>query len=236
MAISVSHVGVTLGGTRILDDITTEIPDRSITALLGPSGAGKTTLIRCLVGNLRATAGKVTISGLTVPHRNLLKRVGYMPQADAVYTDLSARANLEFFAGLYRLTTVQSRERIEQVLSLVNLNDHADKLVHTFSGGMRRRLSLAVVLLADPEVLILDEPTVGMDPVLRRSVWDALRLLSDTGHTVVISTHVMEEARLCDRAVLLREGRLVADDTVEALEARSCGEGLEHYFFTKERS
>lgn len=233
MAISVSRVGVVIGGTQILDDVTTNIPGNAITALLGPSGAGKTTLIRCLVGSLKATTGTVTINGLMVPHRKLLEQVGYMPQSDAVYTDLTARANLEFFAGLYKLSSSLTRDGIEQALHLVDLAEHADKPVGKFSGGMRRRLSLAIVLLANPDVLIIDEPTVGMDPVLRRSVWETLRGLAAAGRVVLVSTHVMEEARMCDRAVLLRDGQLVADDTVAALEANSHGEGLEHYFFAQ---
>ena len=173
------------------------------------------------------------INELPVPHRSLLEKVGYMPQSDAVYTDLSERANLEFFAGLHRLSGARRHDRIANVLEIVGLGEHADERVGNFSGGMRRRLSLAITLLPEPSTLILDEPTVGMDPVLRRSVWGSLRRLATDGQTVLISTHVMEEARRCDRAVLLRDGEKVADGTVSALEASSDGEGLEHYFFRK---
>ena len=233
MPVTVSHVGVTFKNTTVLTDVTTEFPDKAITALLGPSGSGKTTLIRCLVGAIRPTTGKVMINELPVPHRSLLEKVGYMLQSDAVYTDLSARANLEFFAGLHRLSGARRHDRIANVLEIVGLGEHADERVGNFSGGMRRRLSLAITLLPEPSTLILDEPTVGMDPVLRRSVWGSLRRLATDGQTVLISTHVMEEARRCDRAVLLRDGEKVADGTVSALEASSDGEGLEHYFFRK---
>lgn len=233
MPVTVSHVGVTFKNTTVLTDVTTEFPDKVITALLGPSGSGKTTLIRCLVGAIRPTTGEVMINELPVPHRSLLEKVGYMPQSDAVYTDLSARANLEFFAGLHRISGARRHDRIANVLEIVGLGEHADERVGNFSGGMRRRLSLAITLLPEPSTLILDEPTVGMDPVLRRSVWGSLRRLATDGQTVLISTHVMEEARRCDRAVLLRDGEKVADGTVSALEASSDGEGLEHYFFRK---
>jgi len=187
-----------------------EIEKGQIFGLLGPNGAGKTTLIRSLVGALRPTSGRVSVLGLD-PLTNRWKvrqRVGYMPQAAAVYLDLSARCNAAFFAAAHRRSSNDAD--VERALALVDLIDRADDPVRTLSGGMRQRVSLACALVCKPELLILDEPTSGIDPELRAAFWNSFREMAAGGATVVVSTHQMGEALECDRVVLLRQGEIVA--------------------------
>ena len=213
MNIIVSGISVSFDRRPALRDASLEIPQGSIVGLLGPSGAGKTTLIRCIAGLLRPNAGSVHIAGSRVPDKSLARRIGYMAQEDALYPDLTGWQNLRFFASLYGLRGAAAREAIAAVFRLTRLEGEERKKVKHYSGGMRKRLSLAAALAHSPSLLILDEPTVGIDPVLRAEFWDEFRKLRDAGATLLLTTHVMDEADRCDRLALIFEGRLLAYDT-----------------------
>lgn len=215
--ISVRHVNKSFGSKQVLKDITLEVSPAETFGLLGPSGSGKTTLVKLLTGIDEATSGEVHLLGIKMPKLAMLQRIGYMAQSDALYTELSAKENLEFFASLYGLKGVQRARRIQAVMELVHLEDHLRKRVGQYSGGMKRRLSLAIALLHEPPLLILDEPTVGIDPVLRLSIWNELRELNKKGTTIILTTHVMDEAEKCDRLGMIRDGELLAADTPAGL-------------------
>lgn len=228
MGNAVSAVGVSVqrGGRQVLRDVSLCLPAGRITGLLGPSGCGKTTLVRALVGVQRGVTGRIDVLGLPAGHPGLRSRVGYVTQAPAVYLDLSVRGNLEYFA----VVTGAVPGRVEEVMSQVRLDSHARQLVQTLSGGERARVSLATALLATPELLVLDEPTAGLDPVLRRDLWTLFRELADAGTTLLVTSHVMEEASHCDRLMLLRAGDLVADDTLAGLLRRTGTRDAEEAF------
>lgn len=189
------------------------VPEGTVFGLVGPNGAGKTTLIKALVGALRPSGGAVRVSGLDPlgDRAKLRQQIGYMPQSPALYEDLSARANVEFFGAAHR--TPDLKEKTDEVLALTELVKRADDPIHTFSGGMKRRVSLACALVHRPRVLFLDEPTAAVDPQLRSRFWETFRELAGGGATLFISTHLMDEAVLCDRIAILRKGRIIASDT-----------------------
>jgi ABC-2 type transport system ATP-binding protein len=164
-----------------------------------------------------ADSGEIHVLNEHMPRLHMMKHIGYMAQSDALYTELTAKENLEFFASIYGFKGVERRRRMEEVISLVNLSDDFNKQIQHFSGGMKRRLSLAIALLHSPQILILDEPTVGIDPVLRQSVWRELVRLSEQGTTILITTHVMDEAYKCHRLGMIRDGSLIAAGTPQAL-------------------
>jgi ABC-2 type transport system ATP-binding protein len=195
--------------------------------LIGPNGAGKTTLIRMFVGLLRPTAGRVVVLGHEMPEKAVLSQVGYMTQARAIYTDLSVRENVRFFGAM---AGQQSAERIDDVIALVDLNDWADSRVAKLSGGMQQRVSLACALVHRPRLLLLDEPTVGVDPQLRVQFWDYFGHLNAAGVTIVVSSHVMDEAEHCHRLGFIRAGRLLAEGSPQALRAQAGTETLEQAF------
>jgi ABC-2 type transport system ATP-binding protein len=195
--------------------------------LLGPNGAGKTTLIRMLVGLLRPTAGRVLVLGREMPNKAVLAQVGYMTQAQAVYTDLTVRENVRFFSAM---VGQRDQERVEEVVALVGLSDWIDKPVHTLSGGMQRRTSLACTLVHRPRLLLLDEPTVGVDPQLRAQFWDYFEQLNAQGVTIVVSSHVMDEAEHCHRLGFLRQGLLLAEGSSDELRAQAGTQTLEQAF------
>ncbi len=213
MNVSVRDVTVRFDKRPALSRASLEIPPGSIVGLLGPSGAGKTTLIRCIAGLLRPQEGRVTVAGKPVPDRELAAHIGYMAQEDALYPDLTGVQNLRFFTSLYGLRGPAAREAISAVFRLTQLEGEENKRVKNYSGGMRKRLSLAVALVHGPSLLILDEPTVGIDPVLRAEFWDEFRKLRDAGTTLLLTTHVMDEADRCDRLALIFDGRVLAYDT-----------------------
>lgn len=217
MNVSVQGVTVRFDKRPALSDASLEIPVGSIVGLLGPSGAGKTTLIRCIMGLLRSDAGSVRIADRRVPDRGLAHRIGYMAQEDALYPDLTGFQNLRFFTALYGLRGSAARSAIGDVFRLTRLEGEENKKVKNYSGGMRKRLSLAAALVHGPELLILDEPTVGIDPVLRAEFWDEFRKLRDNGATLLLTTHVMDESDRCDRLALIFEGRVLAYDAPAAI-------------------
>ncbi len=197
------------GKLEALRDVDLTVPGGSVYGLVGPNGAGKTTLIRALVGTLRPSDGEVRVLGLNPleDRSELRRRIGYMPQSPALYEDLSARDNVEFFGAAHHPAGL--REKVEEVLDLVELTDRARDPVHTLSGGMKRRVSLACALVHRPEVLFLDEPTAAVDPQLRSRLWKTFRRLASGGATLFISTHLMDEAIMCDEISILRKGRIV---------------------------
>lgn len=215
--ISIRNVGRAFGSKQVLEDISLEVEQAETFGILGPSGSGKTTLVKLLTGIDETTSGEVFVLGVKMPKLAMLQQIGYMAQSDALYTELSAKENLEFFAALYGLKGEQRSRRIKAVMELVNLEEHLRKRVDQYSGGMKRRLSLAIALLHEPPLLILDEPTVGIDPVLRLSIWKELKALNRKGTTIVLTTHVMDEAEKCDRLAMIRDGKLLAVDTPTGL-------------------
>jgi len=225
-AVESRELSVVLGGKRILHGLTFDAPAGRITGLLGPSGCGKTTLMRCVVGVQQISAGTVEVLGEPAGTAALRDRVGYVTQAASVYTDLTVRDNVRYFAAIYGV----SARAADRALADVDLADRANQLVRTLSGGQKTRVSLACALLAAPELLVLDEPTVGLDPVLRRELWVRFHALADSGTALLVSSHVMDEAGQCDNLLLMREGRIVAADTPAALRASTGTEDLEEAF------
>src|SRR5690606_5097690 len=228
--VSVRHISKSFGKHQVLKDINLEIYEGEIFGLLGPSGAGKTTLVKQLSGLDTPTSGENYIFQEKMPDLKLINRIGYMAQSDALYEELSAKENLQFFAELYGLKGTKQSQRIKEVMKLVQLLDHINKPISTYSGGMKRRLSLAIALLHEPEILILDEPTVGIDPVLRKSIWGAFYELKQQGTTLIVTTHVMDEADKCDRLGLIREGKLIAVGTPQQLKEETKTTSIEDAF------
>lgn len=218
------------GKKLVLQDINLNIRLAEVFGLLGPSGSGKTTLVKLIAGIDEVTNGSVTVEGVQMPRREMLGRIGYMAQSDALYEELTARENLIFFASLFGLKGKHRKRRIDEVMELVNLTDSLNKFVSAYSGGMKRRLSLAIAILHRPGVLILDEPTVGIDPVLRMAIWRELRAMKDEGTTIVVTTHVMDEAEKCDRLGMIRDGRLIAVGSPEELKVHTQTANLEAAF------
>jgi ABC-2 type transport system ATP-binding protein len=224
--IRVEDLRVVRGGRLVLDGVTVAVPAAAVTGLLGPSGSGKTTLMRSIVGVQIVASGRVTVLGRPAGSTELRSRVGYVTQAPSVYTDLTVRENLAYFG---RILSVPET-RLAEVVREVGLAGHEDQVVRTLSGGERSRVSLASALLGRPEVLVLDEPTVGLDPVLRRDLWRTFHRLAEEGTTLLVSSHVMDEADRCDDLILMRDGRIVATGSPEALRAKTGARDLEAAF------
>jgi len=201
----------------VLHGLSFDVAAGSVTGLLGPSGCGKTTLMRAIVGVQKVEAGRVEVLGAAAGSSPLRARVGYVTQAPSVYRDLSVRENLRYFARVLDAP----EERIGAAIETVALEEQADQVVASLSGGQSARVSLATALLGEPDLLVLDEPTVGLDPVLRRDLWGAFRDLASAGTTLLVSSHVMEEAEHCDELLLMREGELLATESPAALRART---------------
>ncbi|MEU6859603.1 ABC transporter ATP-binding protein [Glycomyces sp. NPDC046736] len=225
-AISVAGLVVDRGGNPVLRGVDTEIAAGSVTGLLGPSGSGKTTFIRAVVGTQKVKGGTVNVLGHPAGSKPLRRRVAYVTQDASIYRDLSVKANVAYFAALYGRDKHEAMRAIERV----GMGDHANKLAGNLSGGQKTRTSLACALVIEPEVLVLDEPTVGLDPVIREELWDQFRDLAAGGATLLVSSHVMDEADRCDRLLLLREGRFIADDTPAQLRASTRAANLEAAF------
>ena len=225
-AVDVQDLLVSRGGHEVLRDLTFTVAAGEVTGLLGPSGCGKTTLMRSLVGVQRLDSGSVQVLGEPAGSASLRSRIGYVTQQPSVYDDLTIVENLRFFARILGVPEA----RVQACLETVALADRADSIVSQLSGGQRSRVSLAVALLGDPPLLVLDEPTVGLDPVLRVELWQAFHRLADAGAAVLVSSHVMDEASRCERLLLMREGRLIADDTPDGLLRRTRTDDIESAF------
>ena len=225
-AVTVDRLRVVRGGKPVLSDVTVAIEGGAVTGLLGPSGSGKTTLMRTIVGVQRIAGGRVAVLGTEAGSPPLRRRVGYVTQAPSVYADLTVRENLAYFAKVLDAPA----DRVDHALEVVDLRALERRIARTLSGGELSRTSLATALLGEPELLVLDEPTVGLDPVLRRDLWSTFHELADEGKTLLVSSHVMDEADRCDRLVLLREGRVLADETPASLRERTGCESLDDAF------
>jgi ABC-2 type transport system ATP-binding protein len=220
-AVRIAGLRVVRGGHRVLHDFALEIAPGQVTGLIGPSGCGKTTLMRAIVGVQVVAGGSVEVLGAPAGTPALRRRVGYLPQAPSVYRDLTVRENVQYFAGLLGV----GGAAVESALDTVGLRAREGQVAASLSGGQLARVSLATVLLGEPDLLVLDEPTVGLDPVLRGELWDTFRALTARGATLLISTHVMDEAERCDRVVLMRDGTTLAHDTpAELLRATGTAE------------
>jgi ABC-2 type transport system ATP-binding protein len=226
-AIEIRDLRVVRGGNVVLPGLSAGVDRGSVTGLLGPSGSGKSTLLRAIVGVQIVQGGSVLVLGEPAGTPSLRRRVAYVTQAPSIYADLTVRENLEYFARLLGA----GRERIVAAVETVALEAEADRVVGRLSGGQSARASLASALLGEPEVLILDEPTVGLDPVLRRDLWETFHRLAEQGTTLLVSSHVMDEAERCDRLLLLREGRILATGTPRELKERTGADDLDDAFF-----
>jgi len=225
-AVEIGGLEVNRGGRSVLRGLSAKLEAGRVTGLLGPSGCGKTTLIRSIVGVQNVAAGEVRVLGEAAGSPPLRRRVAYVTQAPSVYADLTVQENVRYFAAVL---DVPARE-IGRALEAVDLAGAGGQLVGTLSGGQRSRVSLAIALLGQPDLFILDEPTVGLDPVLRRDLWALFHRLAEEGATLLVSSHVMDEAARCDRLLLMREGALVADTTPDELRERTGEHEMESAF------
>ena len=220
-AVAISGLQVVRGRRDVIPGLDLEIPAGEVVGLLGPSGSGKSTLMRCMVGVQVVKGGTVTVLGHPAGSPALRREVGYVTQSPSVYADLTVRDNVAYFARAVGLRGAELREAVDRTLVEVDLVSHADQLIRDLSGGQESRVSLAAALVGRPTLLVLDEPTVGLDPVLRRDLWELFAHLAEVGHSLVVSSHVMDEATRCDRLVLLRDGEVLADLTPAELLART---------------
>ncbi|RDI65680.1 ABC transporter ATP-binding protein [Nocardia pseudobrasiliensis] len=225
-AVEIAHLRVQRGGREVLHDISLTVPRGCITGLLGPSGCGKTTLMRSIVGTQLVQAGSLRVLGEAAGSPRLRARVGYVTQAPSIYDDLSITDNVSYFAALYGRSSADVTAAIEAV----GLGEHTRQRGNQLSGGQRTRASLACALVADPELLILDEPTVGLDPLLRVELWKQFHALAAQGRTLLVSSHVMDEAEHCDQLLLIREGHLLAQLSPDELRRRTGESSLENAF------
>ncbi len=227
-AISITDLTVIRGGTRILDEFNLEIEPQRILGLLGPSGSGKTTIMRSIVGLQRFHSGSISILGKFAGDKRLRTRVSYSTQDASIYRDLTCRENIDYFAALHD----QSTKFTDEILELVDLGKNRRQLALSLSGGERARLALATALVGKPEILILDEPTVGLDPLLRRDLWKLFHRFTDEGKTIVLSSHMMEEADHCDELVLLRNGAILAKGSPAELRKQTGLENMDSVFIS----
>jgi ABC-2 type transport system ATP-binding protein len=224
-AVAVVGVSKSFGSLKALDDVSLQVRSGEVYGLLGPNGSGKTTLIRTLVGLIVPDAGSVTVLGTRMPNVAVLGRVGYMTQQAALYPDLSVEENVRFFAAVN-----DAEAGVEEALRFVELWDRRASVITELSGGMRQRASLACAIVHGPRLLLLDEPTVGLDPLLRIQFWDGFRVMTRSGISIVISSHVMDEAERCDRLGLVRFGKLLAEGSTAELKERAGTNDLEQAF------
>lgn len=214
IAVSVKGVSIVLGGHfKALDSVSVELARGKVTGIIGPSGAGKTTLIRSIVGRQRITDGQIAVLGSPAGTPVLRSQVSYMTQEVSVYPDLTVQENLRYFATMTGHSKKDSPQIVQDVLQAVHMTDRASVLVRDLSGGQKQRISLAIALIGSPKLMVLDEPTVGLDPVLRDQLWKLFSRLAGNGTTLIISSHSMDEAGRCDDLVLIRDGKMIAHDT-----------------------
>jgi ABC-2 type transport system ATP-binding protein len=228
--VEIEHLVKQFGKLRAINDLNMTIRVGETFGLIGPNGSGKTTLIRMLVGLTRPTSGHIRVMDERLPNSKVAAKLGYMTQSSALYLDLTARENMRFFASIYDLHGKEQEQRISEMLERVELTDRANDVVNKFSGGMRQRLSLACALVHNPRLVLLDEPTVGVDPELRRSFWNYFHQLNQEGVTIIVSTHHLDEAARCTRLGLMRFGELLAQGTPEELLQQSGKEDMEDAF------
>jgi ABC-2 type transport system ATP-binding protein len=224
--IEIDHLHVVRGKHTVIEDLSLDVVPGRVTGLLGPSGCGKSTLMRAIVGVQVVAGGSVRILGRDAGTPSLRHEIGYLTQAPSVYGDLTVTENLRYFAAV----TGAPAERVDEVIAQVALQDAAGQIVHSLSGGQRTRVSLATTLLNHPTVLVLDEPTVGLDPILRADLWQSFRELTDGGATLLVSSHSMEEASECDDLLLMRDGAILAATTPDELRERTGESDLSRAF------
>lgn len=225
-ALAVQELSITRGKNLVIDDVSFTLPTGSITGLMGPSGSGKTTVLRAIMGVQRISSGEIQVLGRTAGDPALRRTVAYTSQSLSIYRDISVRANIEYFAALVGAT----HEEVAATIASVELTEHADRVVEKLSGGQASRVSLACALVGKPELLVLDEPTVGLDPLTRKSLWETFQGLAAKGTTLLISSHVMDEASRCDSVLLLREGRLLAHSPIAEIQRRTGTDSAEDAF------
>lgn len=232
--IRLTQVTKQYGQQVVLDAVDFSVHQGEIVGLIGPSGAGKSTIIKIVLGMEIADAGQATVFTKVMPNRKVLGQLGYMAQSDALYEQLTARENLQFFAEMKGIPRQKIAGEIQRVATIVALTSDLDKRVSGYSGGMKRRLSLTIAFLGNPSLVILDEPTVGIDPALRRQIWTELQHMRDQGQTILVTTHVMDEAELVDRVALLLGGAVIANDAPKVLEAEYGVNSIEDVFLKAE--
>lgn len=230
-AIEIQKVSVVLGKNfKALDNISVDLNGGQIIGFIGPSGAGKTTLIRSIVGRQKLASGSIQIHGMPAGSAELRKQMSYMTQEPSVYSDLTVRENLVYFATIFGVPKREVSQVVDEILKTVDLSKQAKQLVQDVSGGQKQRVSLAISLIGYPKLMVLDEPTVGLDPVLREQMWDLFRELAKKGTTIVVSSHVMDEAKRCDDLVLVRDGKVLAHGSPAALRTQTKTDSVEQSF------
>ena len=234
--IEIEKLSKSFGEQKVLDKIDFKLESGEIVGLIGPSGSGKSTLIKTMLGMEKADDGEALVLDYKMPKREILSNIGYMAQSDALYEMLTGYENLEFFGKMKGVPSDKLKKEIEYIAEVVDLTDDLKKLVSKYSGGMKRRLSLAIALIGSPELLILDEPTVGIDPSLRKNIWKELFKQRDNGVGILVTTHVMDEAELTDKVGLLLNGDIIDFDTPQQLKVKNNVKTIEEVFLKVEEN
>ena len=234
--IEIEKLSKSFGEQKVLDKIDFKLESGEIVGLIGPSGSGKSTLIKTMLGMEKADEGEALVLDYKMPKREILSNIGYMAQSDALYEMLTGYENLDFFGKMKGVPSDKLKKEIEYIAEIVDLTDDLKKLVSKYSGGMKRRLSLAIALIGSPELLILDEPTVGIDPSLRKNIWKELFKQRDNGVGILVTTHVMDEAELTDKVGLLLNGNIIAFDTPQQLKVKNNVKTIEEVFLKVEEN
>ena len=234
--IKIEKLSKSFGEQKVLDKIDFKLESGEIVGLIGPSGSGKSTLIKTMLGMEKADDGEALVLDYKMPKREILSNIGYMAQSDALYEMLTGYENLEFFGKMKGVPSDKLKKEIEYIAEIVDLTDDLKKLVSKYSGGMKRRLSLAIALIGSPELLILDEPTVGIDPSLRKNIWKELFKQRDNGVGILVTTHVMDEAELTDKVGLLLNGYIIDFDTPQQLKVKNNVKTIEEVFLKVEEN
>lgn len=234
--IEIEKLSKSFGEQKVLDKIDFKLESGEIVGLIGPSGSGKSTLIKTMLGMEKADDGEALVLDYKMPKREILSNIGYMAQSDALYEMLTGYENLEFFGKMKGVSAKELKKEIEYIAEIVDLTDDLKKLVSKYSGGMKRRLSLAIALIGSPELLILDEPTVGIDPSLRKNIWKELFKQRDNGVGILVTTHVMDEAELTDKVGLLLNGDIIDFDTPQQLKVKNNVNTIEEVFLKVEEN
>ena len=234
--IKIEKLSKSFGEQKVLDKIDFNLESGEIVGLIGPSGSGKSTLIKTMLGMEKADEGEALVLDYKMPKREILSNIGYMAQSDALYEMLTGYENLDFFGKMKGVPSDKLKKEIEYIAEIVDLTDDLKKLVSKYSGGMKRRLSLAIALIGSPELLILDEPTVGIDPSLRKNIWKELFKQRDSGVGILVTTHVMDEAELTDKVGLLLNGDIIDFDTPQQLKVKNNVKTIEEVFLKVEEN